>query len=109
MSTAAGRTKHAEAILGTELHTRLSLTKVLVVVEEIANLRKEAQSFCRNNDPAKLAFQKIFSADIQNLLDMGDMWKHREPPVPLDYDQVISGTFILDRQGSSKAKEERAH
>ncbi|KAJ3796913.1 hypothetical protein GGU11DRAFT_809438 [Lentinula aff. detonsa] len=94
-------------------------------VEEIANLRKEAQSFSRvraairsyspnststadqNNDPAKLAFQKIFSADIQNLLNMGDMWKHREPPVPLDYDQIISGTFILDKQGSSKAKEER--
>ncbi|KAJ3773508.1 hypothetical protein FB446DRAFT_764400 [Lentinula raphanica] len=74
--------------------------------EEIAKLRQEARSFARvraairsynvnsPEDPAKIAFEKVFKADIENLLSMSDMWKHRAPPVPLDYDTIINGSFV---------------
>ncbi|KAG6853168.1 hypothetical protein C0991_006418 [Blastosporella zonata] len=75
--------------------------------QEIATLRKEAQAFnsvhtaLRSTDPeinrdaAKLAFQKVFDADIKNLLVMADMWKSRAPPVPLDFDAILDGSFVL--------------
>ncbi|KAJ3758524.1 hypothetical protein EV360DRAFT_43688 [Lentinula raphanica] len=74
--------------------------------EEIAKLRQEARSFARvraairsynvnsPEDPAKIAFEKVFKADIENLLSMSDMWKHRAPPVPLAYDTIINGSFV---------------
>ncbi|KAF9531343.1 hypothetical protein CPB83DRAFT_848881 [Crepidotus variabilis] len=70
--------------------------------QEIETLRKEAQAFktvrdaIRNkkaSDAAKLAFQKVFNADIRNLLSMSDMWKSRSPPIPLDYDAILNDTF----------------
>ncbi|KAF8908185.1 hypothetical protein CPB84DRAFT_1813393 [Gymnopilus junonius] len=70
--------------------------------QEIETLRKEAQAFktvrqaLRNknaNDAAKLVFQKVFNADIKNLLIMADMWRSRSPPIPLDYDAILDGTF----------------
>ncbi|KAF8960670.1 hypothetical protein BDZ97DRAFT_1833068 [Flammula alnicola] len=71
--------------------------------QEIETLRKEAQAFktvrnalrssTDNLDAAKLAFQKVFNADIKNLLIMADMWKSRSPPTPLDYDSILDGTF----------------
>ncbi|KAG6820463.1 hypothetical protein H0H93_000217 [Arthromyces matolae] len=75
--------------------------------QEIATLRKEAQAFnsvrtaLRSTSPevncnaAKLAFQKVFDTDIKNLLLMADMWKSRSPPVPLDFDSILDGTFNL--------------
>ncbi|KAG6908635.1 hypothetical protein DXG01_003813 [Tephrocybe rancida] len=75
--------------------------------QEIATLRKEAQAFnsvrtaLRSTDPeinrdaAKLAFQKVFNADIKNLLVMADMWRSRAPPVPLDFDAILDDTFVL--------------
>ncbi|KZV94438.1 hypothetical protein EXIGLDRAFT_611663 [Exidia glandulosa HHB12029] len=74
--------------------------------EEIANLRKQAQAFravrqalrSTNDDPeaaAKAAFEKVYDADIQNLLIMKDMWRSRAPPVPLDFDTIQSGSFVL--------------
>ncbi|KJA18252.1 hypothetical protein HYPSUDRAFT_205501 [Hypholoma sublateritium FD-334 SS-4] len=71
--------------------------------QEIATLRKEAQAFTavrnalrsseNNHDAALLAFQKVFNADIKNLLIMADMWKSRSPPTPLDYSSILDGTF----------------
>jgi ubiquitin-like 1-activating enzyme E1 B len=26
---------------------------------------------------------------------MPDMWRHRKPPVPLDYDKIVDGSFEL--------------
>ncbi|KAF8627719.1 hypothetical protein AX15_004277 [Amanita polypyramis BW_CC] len=71
---------------------------------EVAALRKEALAFqvvrqalllSENSDAAKAVFQKVFNADIRNLLSMPDMWRHRTPPVPLDYDRIVDGTFEL--------------
>ncbi|KNZ76000.1 Ubiquitin-activating enzyme E1-like [Termitomyces sp. J132] len=78
---------------------------------EIATLRQEAQAFnnvraaLRSTSPdicqhaAKHAFQKVFNDDINNLLVMADMWKSRAPPVPLDFDTILDGTFILRDEG----------
>ncbi|KAG5642065.1 hypothetical protein DXG03_003642 [Asterophora parasitica] len=72
--------------------------------QEIAALRKQAQAFNTvrialrtpfNQDAARLAFQKVFNTDIQNLLVMADMWRSRAPPVPLDFDAITEGTFAL--------------
>jgi hypothetical protein len=47
------------------------------------------------------SFLQVFNADIQNLLSMADMWRHRTPPVPLDYDGIMGGTFLLRPDQSS--------
>ncbi|KAG6817377.1 hypothetical protein H0H87_009564 [Tephrocybe sp. NHM501043] len=94
---------------GTMLFTLISSKppSPLPTAQEIATLRKEAQAFNSvrsairstnpeiNRDAAKLAFQKVFNGDIKNLLVMADMWKSREPPVPLDFDSILDGTFVL--------------
>ncbi|KAJ4480099.1 hypothetical protein J3R30DRAFT_3669821 [Lentinula aciculospora] len=86
--------------------------------EEIANLRKEAQSFKKVRDairnltlnssptesPAKQAFLKIFKHDIERLLGMSDMWKHRAPPVSLDYEKIMDGTFWVGENGEGGAQ-----
>ncbi|KAJ3863732.1 hypothetical protein EV359DRAFT_42528 [Lentinula novae-zelandiae] len=66
--------------------------------EEIANLRKEAESFAqvraaiRGGGPAaRMIFDKIFNTDIKRLLSMSDMWNHRAKPVPLDFDRIMQG------------------
>ncbi|KAF9479531.1 hypothetical protein BDN70DRAFT_932510 [Pholiota conissans] len=80
--------------------------------QEIATLRKEAQAFKavrdalrskESADAAKLAFQKVFNADIKNLLVMTDMWKSRSPPTPLDYDSILDGTFQPSTQINGNA------
>ncbi|KAF8347457.1 hypothetical protein F5887DRAFT_1060776 [Amanita rubescens] len=77
---------------------------------EIAALRKEALAFQTvrqalnsptNTDAARTVFQKVFYGDIQNLLSMPDMWRHRKPPVPLDYDKIMDGSFELHAQKAS--------
>ncbi|KIM86615.1 hypothetical protein PILCRDRAFT_4528 [Piloderma croceum F 1598] len=92
--------------------------------QEIATLRKEAQAFkavraalrspTTTGDAARMAFQKVFNSDIRNLLSMADMWRSRAPPLPLDFDSINNGTFILREElpsqtnavpnGPSKAK-----
>ncbi|KAG5636460.1 hypothetical protein H0H81_007967 [Sphagnurus paluster] len=78
--------------------------------QEIATLRKEAQAFNGvrvalrskspevNKDVAQLVFQKVFNADIKNLLIMSDMWRSRAPPVPLDFHAIMDGTFVLHNE-----------
>ncbi|KAF8154730.1 hypothetical protein B0H34DRAFT_717633 [Crassisporium funariophilum] len=71
--------------------------------QEIATLRKEAQAFkavrsalrstTDSAQAAKLVFQKVFNADIKNLLVMADMWRSRSPPTPLDFDAIEDGSF----------------
>ncbi|KAF7377833.1 Uba2 [Mycena sanguinolenta] len=72
--------------------------------QEIETLRREAQAFrtvrdalrsSTSSDAVKLVFQKVFNADIRNLLIMSDMWRARAPPVPLDFDAILDGSFVL--------------
>ncbi|ETW75323.1 hypothetical protein HETIRDRAFT_482048 [Heterobasidion irregulare TC 32-1] len=75
--------------------------------QEIATLRREASAFQSvraalrsasigsGKDAARIAFQKVFDADIRNLLSMEDMWRYRAKPVPLDFDALAAGTFVL--------------
>ncbi|KAF5364889.1 hypothetical protein D9758_008104 [Tetrapyrgos nigripes] len=75
--------------------------------QEIATLRKEAQAFSAvrqalrssssKDSAAKMAFQKVFDSDICNLLSMADMWRHRAPPTPLNFDQIMDGSFVMKR------------
>ena len=39
-------------------------------------------------DFAKLVFQKVFTDDIERLRSMEDMWKSREPPNALSFDEL---------------------
>ncbi|CAK5264981.1 unnamed protein product [Mycena citricolor] len=79
--------------------------------QEIATLRREAQAFTAvrealrspaSHTAAKDVFNKVFNADIKNLLIMKDMWRSRAPPVPLDFDAIVDGSFVL-REVSSTA------
>ncbi|KAF8550035.1 hypothetical protein OG21DRAFT_1488092 [Imleria badia] len=73
--------------------------------QEIAALRKEALAYkaVRNalrsphttDDAAKTVFEKVFNADIENLLLMADMWRSRDKPTPLDFDAIVEGSFVV--------------
>jgi len=65
--------------------------RLLIVVEEIQNLKKEAQALREiklaigTPEFFNLVFEKVFNTDIKRLLSMSDMWKTKTPPTPLDY------------------------
>lgn len=65
--------------------------ETLIIVKEIANLKKEAEALkaikqaMGTPDFASLVFEKVFNTDIHRLLSMSDMWKSRTPPKPLKY------------------------
>jgi ubiquitin-like 1-activating enzyme E1 B len=44
---------------------------------------------------------QAFKYDTEKLLGMEDMWQNRQRPVPLEYDAVAAGTFMLrgEKQG----------
>lgn len=76
---------------------------------EVDSLRSQAQAFSSLrrslsqssdvlDDIAKKAFDKVFNHDIQTLLGMSDMWKHRTPPTVLEYDKIKAQTLL--RQGN---------
>ena len=50
-----------------------------------------------------LLIKKVFTNDIKNLLSMSDMWKSREPPVALDFDQIADGSFSLPVRNTNTA------
>ncbi|KAF7312326.1 Ubiquitin-like modifier activating enzyme 2 [Mycena indigotica] len=75
--------------------------------QEIATLRREALAFnavreaLRSPQATKAAqkvFEKVFDADIRNLLSMADMWRARAPPTPLDFEAILNETFVLHRE-----------
>ncbi|KAI0327705.1 hypothetical protein GY45DRAFT_1327242 [Cubamyces sp. BRFM 1775] len=83
---------------------------------EIAALRKEALAFKAVRDAlrsaaadgspsgaAKMVFDKVFHSDILNLLSMADMWRSRAPPVPLEFDAIRAGSFVLNRPSQNGA------
>lgn len=61
---------------------------------EISNLRREAQAISllrqtlTTEGAAERVFSKVYMQDIERLLKMEDMWKHRAPPHPLEYDAL---------------------
>ncbi|KAJ2400987.1 E1 ubiquitin-activating protein uba2 [Coemansia sp. RSA 2559] len=69
-------------------------------LEELQQLREESRALAKLTDAmdtdgfAKLVFQKVFNADIARLLSMSDMWKHRQPPRVLDFDQLSSDSVF---------------
>ncbi|KAM0750516.1 hypothetical protein T439DRAFT_381188 [Meredithblackwellia eburnea MCA 4105] len=62
--------------------------------DEIKELRKEAaaiqllRSTLTDDGAAKRVFDKVYTQDIERLLKMEDMWKHRNPPHPLSFEQL---------------------
>ena len=40
---------------------------------------------------------QVFHSDILNLLSMADMWRSRAPPIPLEFDAIRTGSFVLNR------------
>ncbi|KAF2842435.1 ubiquitin-activating enzyme E1 3 [Patellaria atrata CBS 101060] len=62
--------------------------------EEIEKLRQESQALKRirgsmgSEDFPRLVFQKVFKEDIDRLRSMGEMWKTRRPPEPLDFEML---------------------
>jgi ubiquitin-like 1-activating enzyme E1 B len=72
-------------------HTLSVLGVLMDLVEEIAELKKEAEALkavkeaMGTPDFASKVFEKVFNTDIHRLLSMHDMWKSRKPPTPLSY------------------------
>lgn len=70
--------------------------------DEIARLKKEAlelkdirdsmgsDKFCRK------VFEKVFKIDLERLRGMEEMWKERQPPDTLDYDQLESDSAQIE-------------
>lgn len=56
---------------------------------ESAALRKIRQSV-GTEQFAQMLFDKVFGTDIVRLRSMGDMWKTRRPPDPLDYNTLMA-------------------
>src|SRR5688572_28010231 len=63
-------------------------------VDEIENLKRETRVLKQireaigTPDYSQKVFRKVFTDDINRLLKMDDMWKNRNPPVPLIYEDI---------------------
>jgi ubiquitin-like 1-activating enzyme E1 B len=72
----------------------LDMSEDIQNAEEVAKLRQEARALQRirqsmgSDDFPRLVFEKVFKEDVERLRSMGDMWKTRRAPEPLDYDQL---------------------
>ncbi|KAJ2029879.1 E1 ubiquitin-activating protein uba2 [Coemansia sp. S3946] len=71
-------------------------------MEELKQLREESMALAKLTEAmgspefARVVFEKVFSGDIARLLSMPDMWKHRQPPTQLDYDELESAALGSD-------------
>ncbi|KAI9502120.1 hypothetical protein BX070DRAFT_239725 [Coemansia spiralis] len=67
-------------------------------LEELKQLKEESKELAKladamgSSDFTKLIFQKVFDNDITRLLSMKDMWKQRQPPHVLHFDQLEQST-----------------
>lgn len=72
------------------------------IAQEIENLKRESQELKKVRDSMgspdfhRNLFEKIFKIDIDRLRSMEDMWKSRNPPQPLDYDDLLHESSLLD-------------
>lgn len=75
---------------------------------------KAIRSQLLTEDALRLVFDKVFNADIERLLAMADMWKHRTPPQPLRYSDVaahangLTNGHSANGSGTSLLKDQRA-
>lgn len=81
--------------------------------KEIQALRLEAQAFrsvretlraanmSDRHGAARKVFDKVFAQDVQNLLSMTDMWRERAKPVPLNFDNIISGNAHINSENGN--------
>jgi len=78
--------------------------------DEIANLRREAQAISQlrqtltGEGAAERVFEKVYKQDIERLLMMEDMWKHRAPPHPLEYGQLKAEAASSGAEPSTSAQ-----
>ena len=92
-------------------HPTVSLSSPhLMIVDEIANLKKEAEALkaikaaMGTPEFASVVFEKVFNTDIQRLLSMSDMWKSRTPPTPLKFEDY---TLPIDEQIAKTAMDDQ--
>ncbi|CAJ2511370.1 Uu.00g069950.m01.CDS01 [Anthostomella pinea] len=68
--------------------------------EEIAELQKESEALRKIRASAgteqfsQMLFDKVFNADVTRLLSMKEMWKHRKPPQPLKYEDLLAQSLV---------------
>ena len=68
----------------------------MCTAEELKALHQEANALRLLRESAdapdygRRVFSKVFTADVQRLVSMSDMWKNRAPPTPLVYDDVLA-------------------
>ncbi|GAA5900786.1 E1 ubiquitin-activating protein UBA2 [Sporobolomyces salmoneus] len=78
-------------------------------VDEIQELRKEAlavrelRSTLTQPGAAQRIFEKVYRADIERLLQMTDMWKHRNPPHSLSYGDLSESVKERKEQANGSA------
>ncbi|KAG9299634.1 hypothetical protein G9A89_020805 [Geosiphon pyriformis] len=85
--------------------------------EEIENLREETEALKQirlamgTSEYPRKVFQKVFTEDIQRLLMMEDMWKTRQRPVPLKYEDLeqipCEGEDEIETNDSNTLKNQR--
>ncbi|KAL7272904.1 E1 ubiquitin-activating protein uba2 [Rhizina undulata] len=74
--------------------------------QEIANLKREASELKSIREKmasphfAAAVFSKVFSADIERLRSMEDMWKLRKPPNALSHEAVEEASKGIDKSVS---------
>merc|ERR1711939_542131 len=83
--------------------------------DEINNLRQEALAMkalrqsLGTDGFQKRVVERVFKEDVERLLSMEDMWKHRTKPTPLDYDQLAAAasTSGAASNGAGGIKDQR--
>lgn len=67
-----------------------------ITATEIEELKRESDALKKiraavgTSEFPKMLFDKVFTADIERLRSVEDMWKSRTPPEALNYDKVLS-------------------
>lgn len=78
--------------------------------DEIDNLRNEAKAISllrqtlTTEGAANRVFDKVYRQDIERLLKMEDMWKHRAPPHALDFDRLQAEATKVGAEASTSGQ-----
>ncbi|KAK5631337.1 hypothetical protein RRF57_007051 [Xylaria bambusicola] len=74
---------------------------------EIAELKRESEELKKIRESVgtaqfpQMLFDKVFNKDIVRLRSMESMWKHRNPPEPLQYESVLAQTKVdMEREAT---------
>lgn len=55
---------------------------------------------------SRKVFEKVFKVDIERLRQMEDMWKERQPPDALEYDELESDSAQIEPSVSNQGQKE---